>query len=504
MVLAIVLALVMISAILMIVKRESKYALLNLSCICLAFFLFWLLVYIAKKGGITQSISQILFLTNGLRVKMQYLLVRLDTMSFAVALGRYLFPALLLHTSLLMVTFIPRNWLRLLNVVIYIPPVILLALYRAKTFESIITLSATAKVWLINGSLYTVIFYILVAFFVLLFEFRQISFGFHKRLFVGQITLIFAMGLLYLVYCPQDPGQVYMFYRDESMRQLGLWYLSPSMGVRSHIIILAIMFVSSILSIWSMWTMTVRTISESQSGHELNRKFDIARIGGNIFVHSIKNQILAALVYDKRIAQELAKDTPDLSKLQEQTMALHENNENMLAHINSLYQMLKEKRLQLAPVHVDQFYEKVCQAYLQKRPNVDIRISDRLPGHQVLLDESTMSEVFLNLLQNAWEASGPDLRNEVPIELSYSLSQGCVVMEVRDHGCGVSKENLRRVFEPFFTEHNTNYNWGMGLYFARRVVKEHHGNIFMKSEIGCGSSVYIVLPCYRKGTEAKR
>ena len=65
-------------------------------------------------------------------------------------------------------------------------------------------------------------------------------------------------------------------------------------------------------------------------------------------------------------------------------------------------------------------------------------------------------------------------------------------MEVIDDGCGVSRENLARVFSPFFTTKPRGV--GMGLAIARKIVQAHGGDITMSSTEDQGTSVRVWLP----------
>ena len=73
------------------------------------------------------------------------------------------------------------------------------------------------------------------------------------------------------------------------------------------------------------------------------------------------------------------------------------------------------------------------------------------------------------------------------------------VLEVRDNGGGIPPELQSRIYEPFFTSKNTNYNWGMGLSYVRRIVKSHLGRLRLESRMGEGSCFFIMLPLYDAG-----
>ena len=65
-------------------------------------------------------------------------------------------------------------------------------------------------------------------------------------------------------------------------------------------------------------------------------------------------------------------------------------------------------------------------------------------------------------------------------------------IRIKDTGSGISKENLNKIFEPFYTTHGR--GTGLGLSISRRIIQDHEGSITINSKIGKGTTVYITLP----------
>jgi signal transduction histidine kinase len=65
---------------------------------------------------------------------------------------------------------------------------------------------------------------------------------------------------------------------------------------------------------------------------------------------------------------------------------------------------------------------------------------------------------------------------------------------VADTGCGIPQENIGRVFEPFFTTRAEKEGSGLGLAVSYGIVKKHHGDIEVASELGKGSTFTVRLP----------
>jgi len=111
-------------------------------------------------------------------------------------------------------------------------------------------------------------------------------------------------------------------------------------------------------------------------------------------------------------------------------------------------------------------------------------------------DDRQLEQVFVNLLLNAVEASGPNGSLTVATELIAATAprrgQPHVRVTVADTGMGIAAENLDRLFEPFFT--TKHHGTGLGLPITRRIVHEHHGHITVESKPNIGTTFSILLP----------
>lgn len=119
---------------------------------------------------------------------------------------------------------------------------------------------------------------------------------------------------------------------------------------------------------------------------------------------------------------------------------------------------------------------------------------------QAEMDEGQISQVINNLLINAVQAM-PDggiltiraTNKIVTIDDPLLLNPGrYVCIAVQDEGCGISPENMNRLFTPYFTTKEKGN--GLGLANAFTIVKNHHGLITAESQLGVGSTFYVYLP----------
>ena len=116
-----------------------------------------------------------------------------------------------------------------------------------------------------------------------------------------------------------------------------------------------------------------------------------------------------------------------------------------------------------------------------------------------------LQQILLNLTTNSSHAIGKN-SGEISISINVEeitdrlyLSQGVVpigeyvVLKVTDSGCGISEENLNRIFEPFYTTKNSE-GTGMGLAMVYKIVRAHNGVIHLDSRIDRGTNISIYFP----------
>ncbi len=108
----------------------------------------------------------------------------------------------------------------------------------------------------------------------------------------------------------------------------------------------------------------------------------------------------------------------------------------------------------------------------------------------IFLDKQILNNILFNLLSNASKYSGGD-----PIELTTDLTNGSLVLKVRDHGLGMSEEDQKHLFQRFFrSKHAINIpGTGLGLNIVKKYIELLGGNIKVKSTLGEGSTFTVTL-----------
>lgn len=130
--------------------------------------------------------------------------------------------------------------------------------------------------------------------------------------------------------------------------------------------------------------------------------------------------------------------------------------------------------------------------------SIDSRLSPGLPP--ILGDQEKLQQVFINIITNASQVM-PNGGTITTVTGRPLTDDRGVFAAITDTGKGISKANLARIFDPFWT---TKENWqspGLGLSVARRIVEEHQGHIEVESEEGKGTTFRVCLPIRQITTE---
>jgi PAS domain S-box-containing protein len=102
-----------------------------------------------------------------------------------------------------------------------------------------------------------------------------------------------------------------------------------------------------------------------------------------------------------------------------------------------------------------------------------------------------LNQVFMNILVNAGHAITGD---SGIIRINTCADEHNIHVSIRDNGCGIPEEHLKRIFEPFFTTKDVGKGTGLGLSLSHDIIKKHKGTLEVKSKVGEGTEFVITLP----------
>ena len=153
------------------VKRTRESMFLLGLCLSLMLEICGVMIFIAKKGGISTEVMYFFYFSNGIKAKIQYMLITLNQLGYIVALGRTLYPLFLveLAMSYSMISVIRKNaWISKVTIIL---PAITLVLYFPKVYRTLTLGNYEASGILGNFSISWMTLYLLFAAFLLIHEY---------------------------------------------------------------------------------------------------------------------------------------------------------------------------------------------------------------------------------------------------------------------------------------------------------------------------------------------
>jgi two-component system NtrC family sensor kinase len=110
---------------------------------------------------------------------------------------------------------------------------------------------------------------------------------------------------------------------------------------------------------------------------------------------------------------------------------------------------------------------------------------------EIQCSPSQINQVFLNIITNAAQAI--ETQGEIVITTKLH-DENHVAIRISDTGCGIPEENLSKIRDPFFTTKEVGTGTGLGLSIVDEIIRSHHGDLLIESEVGKGSAFTVVLP----------
>ena len=153
----------------------------------------------------------------------------------------------------------------------------------------------------------------------------------------------------------------------------------------------------------------------------------------------------------------------------------------------------------LSEVNLTELIEEAIQLISHEAQNHDIRILRQMEpsADTIWSDPYQLRQVLLNLLTNAIHA----VNSAGTITIATENVGDSHAITVSDTGPGIPRENLDKIFEPFFSTKSPGQGTGLGLFVSRGIVEKLGGTIEVTSKIGQGASFSIRMPNQLKNTE---
>ncbi|MBL4653030.1 MAG: HAMP domain-containing histidine kinase [Flavobacteriales bacterium] len=218
----------------------------------------------------------------------------------------------------------------------------------------------------------------------------------------------------------------------------------------------------------------------------------------NNMTHEFKTPISTiSLSSEVLMSPEIANDKERLFNYAQ--IIKNENNrlKNQVERVLQIATLDKEIKLNKSKIDIHQLIEKVILNFdlALKEKKVVVNISLNATNYEVIADEVHLTNIFQNLIDNAIKYG---YQKALVIDILTEDNNGSIQFTIRDNGIGIAKENLKLIFDKFYRVptgdvHNVK-GFGLGLNYVKTMVKEHNGEIEVKSELTKGTTFIVTLP----------
>jgi signal transduction histidine kinase len=165
--------------------------------------------------------------------------------------------------------------------------------------------------------------------------------------------------------------------------------------------------------------------------------------------------------------------------------------------IDSLLSFSRKSDGSVSNVNINDVLNEVLELvrFKSRYENIEIRTNFQSDLPDVVGEQTGLRQVCMNLLINAHQAiSGAGL-----VEITTRVTEQSMVMfEICDSGCGISKEAIEQIWDPFFTTKSVGQGNGLGLAVTYNIIKRLGGEISVESQVGKGSKFTVRMPTCQK------
>ena len=209
------------------------------------------------------------------------------------------------------------------------------------------------------------------------------------------------------------------------------------------------------------------------------------------------------------LEEELSKKPP---AEQDKLLIMKRYANRLLELVNQLLNLSKleagKMELQIQKGGLRQFLSVLSSSFdsLAQHKEIAFEKTIAVPEGHFWYDPDKLEKVIINLLSNAFKFTPPGGSVKFAAHIAEQAGKPVLQVSVSDTGRGIAPEEQKKVFESFYqarqTVENQDGGTGLGLAFAKELVKLHRGNISLQSEVGKGSVFNVEVPVDKEGYKA--
>ncbi len=227
--------------------------------------------------------------------------------------------------------------------------------------------------------------------------------------------------------------------------------------------------------------------------HTAEKLASIGELAAGV-AHEINNPLGSIMLYAELLKKNLGKISDQNTSKEDLQFIIEEAN-RCKSIVANLLNFARQGSVNITKFNFEDFVKDIIKT-LKINPifaGVNLKVNN-ISKENIFLnaDKSQLKQVFTNLLSNAAESL--EENKEKLIQIEFQQKDQNIEISVKDNGCGIPKENISKIFTPFFTTKKIGKGTGLGLAISYGIIKMHKGEIEVYSLENTGTEVKIKIP----------
>jgi len=213
--------------------------------------------------------------------------------------------------------------------------------------------------------------------------------------------------------------------------------------------------------------------------------------------HEIRNPLNAISMAAQRLKRDFVPaDEMKSAEFQNLSGVVRDEIRRLNAIIEEFLSFSKSRRLELSDFSVTEILQKIVQLVREEAVSRNIILETKWPSTPMIIpmDINKLQQAFLNFIKNSMESISGKGRITIKVE---KQGKDNIVVSISDTGCGMSEEEMEKIFNPEYTTKEKGL--GLGMPLAMEIIRGHGGDVRVISRRGLGTTFEILLPVKRSG-----
>lgn len=239
-----------------------------------------------------------------------------------------------------------------------------------------------------------------------------------------------------------------------------------------------------------------------QTEEELIRSEKLVSLGqlAASVAHEVNNPLAGIMIYVKLFLKKYKEEKLQTENTEKQLLKIEKELGRTTRIIRNLLDFARQSEPNIRAVNMNKVLEAALLLVGHQINLENIKLEKKSDAHLplILADFDKIQQVLINIIMNAIQAM-PDGGN---LTIATSVAKGirigespkdAVKIDIRDTGAGITKENMNKLFTPFFTTKEKGKGVGLGLSVVHGIIEQHNGKIMVDSEPNVGTTFSIYL-----------